>query len=253
MIAEVDAAMRLLLGTQTYVGEKIQVDLDPPSKDWAARRSGPVLNLFLNDVREDTTRRTANYLEIKNDEGAVIARRPQERTFMFTYALSGWTSRPEDDHALLGAALLTLLRYEYSPEEFCGGILAELASRGHPAQLKVGGLLFSERLATELWSAIGGEYRPTIAITVSVEIPAGLAEAAGPQQSEPPQFIFGNTETGTTTTKSGARADDPVDENGVVSRNRTAKAAADVAPEDAAVPDGRVRKRAAKSAKSEAD
>lgn len=253
MIPEIDRALVTLLSTQTYSDEPVRVDIDSPSKDWAARRTGPVLNLFLNDVREDTTRRTANYLELKNDDGMVIARRPQERTFMFTYALSGWTSRPEDDHALLGAALLTLLRYEYIPEEFCSGILAELATRGRPAILKVGGQLFSERLATELWSAIGGEYRPTIAITVYVEIPAGLAKIAGPEQTEPPKFIFGNTETGTSTTLSGARADDLVDANGTVSRNRKAKAAAEVAPDDAVVPDGRVRKRAAKAAKPESD
>jgi hypothetical protein len=190
VITEVDRALVNLLATHTYSNERVQVDLDPPNKDWAARRSGPVLNLFLNDVREDTTKRSANMIETRNEEGLVISRRPQERTFMFTYALSAWTSRPEDDHALLSAALLALLRQDYLPAELCTGHLADLANGGRPAILRVGGLLFSERLATELWTSIGGEYRPTIAITVSTVIQAGLPTPAGPAQTEPPKFVF---------------------------------------------------------------
>ena len=69
MIGDVDSALRRLLVAETYPGETITVALDPPTKDWAARRSGPVLNMFLNDVRENTQRRRANYQEVKNDEG----------------------------------------------------------------------------------------------------------------------------------------------------------------------------------------
>jgi len=220
MIADVDAALRLLIGSQTYPGERIQVDLDAPTKDWAARRSGPVLNLFLNDVREDTNRRTANYLDIRNEEGVIISRRPSERTFMFTYALSAWTSRPEDDHELLGAALITLLQYEHIPQEFTSGVLHEITCRHHPAILRVGGLMFSERLSTELWSAIGGEYRPTIAVTVSIEIPTGLAVLAGPQQTEPPQFIFNDTRSGTSNTLAGPSPTAPLDADGNPVRER---------------------------------
>ncbi len=220
MIADVDAALRLLIGTLTYPGEKIQVDLDPPTKDWAARRSGPVLNLFLNDVREDINRRTANYLDIRNDEGVIISRRPSERTFMFTYALSAWTSRPEDDHELLGAALINLLQFEHIPEEFTTGVLNEITCRHHPAILRVGGLMFSERLSTELWSAIGGEYRPTIAVTVSIEIPTGLAVTAGPRQTEPPRFEFRDTRSDATSTVEGPSPTLPVDADGNPVRER---------------------------------
>lgn len=220
MIADVDVSLRQLIGTGTYPGDRIQVDLDPPTKDWAARRSGPVMNLFLNDVREDTARRTANYLDIRDDEGVIISRRPSERTFMFTYALSAWTSRPEDDHELLGAALVNLLQYEHIPLEYTSGVLREITSRFKPALLRVGGLMFSERLSTELWSAIGGEYRPTLAITVSVEIPTGLAVAAGPRQTEPPRFIFNDTRSGTSSTVEGPSPTAPLDADGNPVRER---------------------------------
>lgn len=209
MIPEIDRALIALLSTQTYADERVRVDLDPPTKDWAARRTGPVLNLFLNDVREDTDKRSADIVEIRDEKGIVVARRPSERTFLFSYALSAWTSRPEDDHALLGAALGALLRREYLPEDLCDGTLAELARLGRPAMIRVGGVLYSERLVTELWTAIGGEFRPVIAITVSSMVPAGLPVPAGPPQTEPPKFVFGDTQSGATSTISGAGRDRP--------------------------------------------
>lgn len=204
MIPEIDRALIALLSTQTYADERVRVDLDPPTKDWAARRTGPVLNLFLNDVREDTDKRSADIVEIRDEKGIVVARRPAERTFLFSYALSAWTSRPEDDHALLGAALGALLRREYLPEDLCDGTLAELARLGRPAMIRVGGVLYSERLVTELWSAIGGEFRPIIALTVSTLIPAGLPTPAGPPQTAPPQITIGNTFNGATSVVQGA-------------------------------------------------
>lgn len=192
-----------LLSSQTYANETVRVDLEPPTKDWAARRSGPVLNLFLNDIREDMERRTADVVEVKVN-GNVIARRPAERTFLFTYALSAWTSRAEDDHALLSAALLALLRQEYLSEDLCQGTLAELAQRGRPAMLRVGGIMYSDRINTDLWTAVGGEYRPVIAITVSTLVPAGLPTPAGPPQTQPPVFSFNDTRDGGTTTVQAA-------------------------------------------------
>lgn len=213
MLTEIDKALSTLLATQTYANERIRVDLEPPTKDWAARRTGPVLNLFLNDIREDTQRRTADVIEVKDDKGIVVARRPAERTFMFSYALSAWTSRPEDDHSLLGAALANLLQREYLPEELCDGALAELARVGRPALLRVGGVLYSERLVTELWTAIGGEFRPVIAVTVSTVIPAGLPTPAGPPQTAPPLFRLSNPETGATSEFQNATPEEAFEES----------------------------------------
>jgi len=214
VIPEVDKALVTLLSTQTYSQERVKVDLDPPTKDWSARRTGPVLNLFLNDIREDTAQRSADIVEIKDEEGRIVARRPAERTFMFSYAVSAWTSRPEDDHALLGAALTNLLQREYLPEELCEGVLAELARAGRPAMIRVGGVLYSERLVTELWSSIGGEFRPIIALTVSTLIPAGMPTPAGPPQTAPPQITIGNTLNGATSVVRGpAPAPVPVSED----------------------------------------
>lgn len=214
MIPEIDRALITLLSTQTYSEQRVRVDLDPPTKDWAARRTGPVLNLFLNDIREDMERRSADMVEVRDEKGIIIARRPAERTFLFSYALSAWTSRPEDDHDLLSAALAALLRREYLPEDICEGTLAELARAGRPAMVRVGGVLYSERLVTELWSAIGGEFRPVIAITVSTLVPAGLPTPAGPPQTQPPRFTLDSTTTGGSSTFSAAGRAKPEEQAG---------------------------------------
>jgi len=65
MINLIDEALRGLLANQTYPKGKVRVDLDPPTKDWSPRRTGPLPNLFLNDVREDTTKRAANMVDVK--------------------------------------------------------------------------------------------------------------------------------------------------------------------------------------------
>jgi len=193
MINLIDEALRNLLSNHTYAKEKVRVDLDPPTKDWAARRTGPVLNLFLNDVREDTTKRAANLVEVRDETGLVVGRRYVDRTFLFTYALSAWTSRPEDDHELLGAAMTALLRQDFLTADLCTGDLAELARKGRPANLRVGGLLYSDRLVTDLWTSIGGEYRPILAVTVATVMPAGTTATAGPPQTVPPKFFFTDT------------------------------------------------------------
>ena len=131
---------------------------------------------------------------------------------MFSYAVSAWTSRPEDDHALLGAALMNLLQREYLPEDLCDGTLAELARVGRPAMIRVGGVLYSDRLVTELWSSIGGEFRPIIALTVSTLIPAGLPTPAGPPQTAPPKFSFQDTRDGGTSTVQAAAPVTPTEE-----------------------------------------
>ena len=57
MLSDLDAALKNYLQNETILGQSVQVSLDPPTKDWSARRTGAVLNLFLADIREDVDRR----------------------------------------------------------------------------------------------------------------------------------------------------------------------------------------------------
>ena len=81
MIAQVDAALREIVTTEALEGADLEVVFDAPTKDWAARRNAPTINLYLYDIREDTRRRPAGYLEERNDDGLVTLRRPAPRFY----------------------------------------------------------------------------------------------------------------------------------------------------------------------------
>ena len=57
MIGEIDDAIRALVKASDGIAADVDIALDAPTKDWAARRNAPTVDLFLYDIREDTRRR----------------------------------------------------------------------------------------------------------------------------------------------------------------------------------------------------
>ena len=78
MIAQVDDALHeIVTGEALRRRHDLDVVFDAPTKDWAARRNAPTVNLYLYDIREDLRRRPAGYLEERDpDSGQVVMRRP---------------------------------------------------------------------------------------------------------------------------------------------------------------------------------
>ena len=195
VLADVDETLRSLLATQTLPGEQVRVDLDAPNRDWSGRRSVPTLNLFLADIRENLDMRRSDPREITDAQGNVTARQARPRYYALTYVLTAWAGTPEDEHRLLGAALVALLRHDFLPAESCRGALADLSREGFAVRVRVGGTLFTERMATELWSALGSDYRPSLSVTIHTPIPTGVPIPAGPPQTQPPAFAVEGTRT----------------------------------------------------------
>ena len=219
MLADLDIALAKYLAEETLPGQTIKVELDPPTKDWASRRTGPVINLFLADVREDLDRRTVNPRELVNDNGLVTARTAPLRFYSVTYLLTAWTATPEDDHQLLGSALIALLKQDIVPPSYIGGQLADIVSTGFSITTRIGGKTFTERMVTELMTAIGGDYRPTLSIVASIPVPTGTPVDAGPPQTAPPAIKVGNTDTGASSEVRGRNPADP--DAGIRTRTRT--------------------------------
>ncbi|MFD8087595.1 Pvc16 family protein, partial [Kitasatospora sp. NPDC059722] len=59
MIHEVDEALRLLLAEAGLPERGVEVVFDAPTRDMAARRVAPTVDVFLYGMREDTARRQA--------------------------------------------------------------------------------------------------------------------------------------------------------------------------------------------------
>lgn len=176
MIHEVDEALRGLLDGAGLAASGVEVVFDAPTRDWAARRSAPTVCVFLYDIREDNTRRGSSSGEIYDDDGFVVARRAPARWFELTYLVTAWASRPQDEHRLLSQVLARLLSTDTLGPELLTGSLAEL---GLIVGLDAGGTGLDAPAASDVWSALGGELKPSLGVRVRAPL-AGTVQVVGP-------------------------------------------------------------------------
>jgi hypothetical protein len=95
MIQDVDAALEALVRREALNGSRVDVLFDAPTKDWVARRNAPTLDIYLYDIREDTSRRQTGLEPVRDaSSGFVSARRMPVRRFRLSYLVTAWTQRP---------------------------------------------------------------------------------------------------------------------------------------------------------------
>ncbi|WP_158887994.1 DUF4255 domain-containing protein [Amycolatopsis anabasis] len=164
MIHEVDEALRALITDGAWLGSQIEVVFDAPTRDWAARRNAPTINVFLYDVREDLARRGSGRMEEHDEQGELLGWRPPPRWYHLSYLVTAWTSRAPDEHRLLSALLARFGTTELLPRRTLGGSLAET---GLNLPLQAARPLGEGRSLSELWSALGGELKPSIDLLVT--------------------------------------------------------------------------------------
>ncbi len=181
MIYEIDEALRSLVRAEALQGTDVDVVFDAPTKDWAARRNEPTVNLYLYDIREDLRRRQRGLLNEYDGNGAVATRHQPPRHFKLSYLITAWTQRPEDEHRLLSALLYCLLGHESMPPE----LLPESARQAdHPVAMTVGLPPPEDRAFADVWSALGGELKPSLDLVVVAPVDAGRRYPAGPPATE---------------------------------------------------------------------
>jgi hypothetical protein len=178
VIAQVDAALDEIVRTEALDGANLDVVFDAPTKDWAGRRNAPTINLYLYDIREDVRRRPAGHLEARDpDSGAVVMRRPAPRFYKLSYLVTAWTQRPEDEHRLLDQLLRAFLKYDALPERLVVGPLAE---PGEAVKVTIGLPPPEDRAFADVWSALGGELKPSLDLVVTAPVWTGREYPAGP-------------------------------------------------------------------------
>ncbi|MFJ7156301.1 DUF4255 domain-containing protein [Streptomyces sp. NPDC101118] len=182
MIHEVDEALRALVrGEALGEGADVEVVFDAPTRDWAARRNTPTVNLYLYDIREDMRRRSRGRRNLYDEQGRVTARTLPPRYFKLSYLISAWTQRPEDEHRLLSALLACFLRHEALP---AAGLGPELASTGLPVPVSIALPPPEDRAFADVWSALGGELKPSLDVVVSAPVATAPVWEAGPPVEE---------------------------------------------------------------------
>jgi hypothetical protein len=177
MISVVDDALREIVRSEAVSGPDVEVLFDAPTKDWAARRNSPTVNIYLYDIREDLRRREHGLSEERGPEGIVISRRPAPRYFKLSYLVTAWVQRPEDEHRLLDALLRAFLKYDALPESLVTGPLAEPRLQ---VPLMVGLPPPEDRAFADVWSALGGELKPSLDVVVVAPVDTGLVFPVGP-------------------------------------------------------------------------
>ena len=181
MIHEVDEVLKGLIGGGALAGSGIDVSFEAPTRDWAARRNAPAVNTYLYDIREDVSRRQRGHMPVRDERDIVVRRRQPPRWFRLSYLVTAWTKQPQDEHRLLSAVLANLLRRELLPPDELPGALGAL---GLTLPLSVAGLHTESRSLAEIWSALGGELKPSLDLVVTVPFPAFPEYDAGPPVTE---------------------------------------------------------------------
>ncbi len=188
MIHDLDESLRKLIKRDALNGTDVEVVFDAPTKDWATRRNTPTLDVYLYDIREDLKWKAFGSVDLRGPDGFVTAREGPPRYFKFSYLITAWTQRPEDEHRLLSAVLFAFLRSDVLPKELLTGTLA---AQGGPVRISIALPPPEDRPLSDIWSALGGELKPSLDLVALVAVDARRAKEVGPPVLEEPRIAIG--------------------------------------------------------------
>jgi hypothetical protein len=173
------------------------------------------VDVYLYDIREDLRRRERGLINEYNENGRITERRLPPRYFKFSYLITAWTQRPEDEHRLLASVLQCFLRHEKLPDETLTGSLLDL---GLEVPVTIALPPPQDRSFADVWTALGGELKPSLDIVVSAPTDTGRVYPAAAPAMEPPIIKLSNDAPAT-----GITAGDPdaiSDESALAGRRR---------------------------------
>ena len=177
MIHDVDQLLEGIVRRDALNGSAVELVFEAPTKDWVARRSGPAVDLYLYDIREDLERRVPAWEDIKDGRGETTDRRLPPRRFRLAYLVTAWTQRPEDEHRLLSALLACFIRNAMLKPDDLDGTLAEADL---PLYIDVAQPPTQDRSLADVWSALGGELKPSLDVVVTAPMVVSRTAPFGP-------------------------------------------------------------------------
>ena len=211
MIHEIDEALRRLVKDEALPSSRVEIVFDAPTKEWAARRNAPTVNVYLYDIREDLRRRSRGLINEYDERGMVARRVAPPRYVKLSYLVTAWTQRPEDEHRLLSALLLGFIKFEALPAALLTGSVAQI---GLPVPMTVALPPPEDRAFADVWTALGGELKPSLDVVVSTPLDSGQSLPAGPPVLEGAQIDFTDLDGGAEDDRVGHHTDVGQDEAG---------------------------------------
>jgi len=206
----VDESLRALVKRDALNGSKADVAFEAPNREWSSRRNTPTVDLYLYDIREDVEQREVMWEDVRDADGFVSERRPPPRRFKLSYLVTAWTQRPEDEHRLLSGLLSCFLRHQTMPADVMTGSLAESRL---PILLSIALPPPQDRSISDVWSALGGELKPSLDLVVNAPVEIRAAQPAGPPVLEEPKI---------TVARPDADAEAPASPSGRAAKGRRA-------------------------------
>jgi hypothetical protein len=177
MSHDVDQLLERLVRRDAINGSGVELVVDAPTKDWVARRNSPAVDLYLYDIREDLERRVPAWEDVRNPEGEVSDRRLPPRRYRLAYLVTAWTQRPEDEHRLLSSLLSCFLKNGMVKPGDLGGALEDADL---PVYIDVAQPPSQDRSIADVWSALGGELKPSLDVVVTAPMIVGRTAPFGP-------------------------------------------------------------------------
>ncbi len=185
MIHDVDESLRALVKRDALEGSRVELAFDAPTREWSARQNSPVVSLYLYDVREDVSRREVAWETQRGPDRVPMEHAQPPRRYRLSYLITAWTQRPEDEHRLLSAMLACFLRYPVLPADVLTGDLTRLPL---PVLTTIALPPPQDRSIADVWSALGGELKPSLDLVVTAPLDASVRIPAAPPVLESPRI-----------------------------------------------------------------
>jgi hypothetical protein len=170
MLSEIHEALKRLLYEQGHIDlHEVNIEFEPPTKQWVNSLTRPTINLFLFDLQENTDLRQTNLQTTRSNSHAI--RRMPPRRFDLRYMVSVLTTVVEDEHVLLWRTLVTLLKYPQLPPEILPETLRALEP---PLTTQMSKSEEGPRLL-DLWNAFEAPPRPALLYIVTAPVDLEIA------------------------------------------------------------------------------
>jgi hypothetical protein len=177
MFNDLDATLRAILDDSGAPADLrgAETSFETPDKDFAPAQ--PTVNLFFYEAQENQQLRD-NAPVVTRADGRYVSRQPPVRVDC-TYLVTTWSTKTgalkaEEEHRLLGLALLWLNRFPVIGDGFLRGGLAN-PPQPFPLPVMVAQLK-EDQSSGQFWTALGIPPRPAFSLTATIAM--DLLEAA---------------------------------------------------------------------------
>lgn len=160
---------------------EVDIVFERPNREWSASVNRPTVNIFLWDLRRNSTDQEAG-MEVSIVNGRAVRRPPKPRMDL-RYVVTTFAGEVRDEHQLLGSVMMALLKYTEIPVEYLPGAYADVRPLPSMHVERSDG---SE--SAEFWTAVQGDVRPGLDVTITATVDAGFVAEAGPPTG---RFILG--------------------------------------------------------------